>query len=67
MKLLQEEVKNSHGRSSLDTKRDARMSGRNKPRIIRNCKKDINLAFLPNQIKESFVSLSQICYSKKKE
>lgn len=42
------------------------MSGRNKPQIIRNCKKDINLAFLPNQIKESFVSLSQICYSMKK-
>ena len=33
------------------------MSDRNNPQIIRNCKKDINLAFLPNQIEESFVSL----------
>ena len=30
---------------------------RNKPKISRNCKKDKNMAFLPNQIKESFVSL----------
>ena len=30
---------------------------RGKPQIIQNCKKDINLAFLPNQIEESFVSL----------
>ena len=37
--------------------RDARMSDRNNPQIIRNCKKDINLAFIPNQIEESFVSL----------
>lgn len=33
------------------------MSDRNNPQIIRNCKKDKNLAFLPNQIEESFVSL----------
>ena len=39
------------------------MSDRNNPQIIRNCKKAINLAFLPNQIEESFVSL-QISYEK---
>ena len=33
------------------------MSDRNNPQIIRNCKKAINLAFLPYQIEESFVSL----------
>ena len=33
------------------------MIDRNNPQIIRNCKKDINLAFIPNQIEESFVSL----------
>lgn len=33
------------------------MSDRNNPQIIRNCKKDINLPFLPNQIEEKFVSL----------
>ena len=35
--------------------RDARMSDRNNPQIIRNCKKDIKLAFLPNQIEEIHV------------
>ena len=39
------------------------MSDRNNPQIIRNCKKDINLAFISNQIEESFVSL-QISYEK---
>jgi len=33
------------------------MGVRHKLQIIRNCKKDINLAFLLNQIEESFVSL----------
>ena len=37
--------------------RDARVIDRNNRQIIRNCKKAINLAFLPNQIEESFVSL----------
>ena len=33
------------------------MGVRDKPQIIRNCKKDIYLAFISNQIEESFVSL----------
>lgn len=36
-------------------------SGRDKPRFIRNCKKDINLVFPLPQIKESLLSL-QIIY-----
>ena len=32
--------------------RDARMSNKDKPQIIRNCKKDIDLVLLPYQIEE---------------
>ena len=37
------------------------MGVRHKLQIIRNCKKDINLAFIPNQI-EGLLMI--ICYSK---
>ena len=58
--MLQEEVKNSHGRS-MRHQRDARVIDRNNRQIIRNCKKDINLAFISNQI-EGLLMI--ICYTK---